>query len=86
LAETPALMQALAGRTTSASIDLETSQIALNGATLQFDLAPVWRTKLINGWDDIDLTRAHLDDIRTFRDQRHKRHRWSWPASQNPQD
>ncbi|SNR66882.1 3-isopropylmalate dehydratase small subunit [Puniceibacterium sediminis] len=85
VAETPAMMQALAGGTAPASIDLKASQIEINGTTLTFDLAPAWRTKLINGWDDIDLTRAHLDEIRSYRNQRHERQRWSWPAPQDPQ-
>ena len=36
---------------------------------MPFTIDPVRRTKLINGWDDIDLTQSHAEDIAKFREQ-----------------
>lgn len=35
--------------------------------SVPFQLDDVWRTKLLNGWDDIDLTRQHAADIAAYR-------------------
>jgi len=31
-----------------------------------FQIDPVWRTKLLKGWDDIDMTRRFAEDITAF--------------------
>lgn len=63
-----------------ATIDLAASTIALAGQTLAFDLDPVWREKLINGWDDIDLTRQHGPAITAYRDRLTDTQPWRFPA------
>ena len=68
-ADSSLLLAALGGQTGVATIDLEQSSIELAGLTVPFTLDPVWRTKLINGWDDIDLTTKLADAISTFRQQ-----------------
>ncbi|MGY6634893.1 MAG: 3-isopropylmalate dehydratase small subunit [Alkalilacustris sp.] len=76
VADAGALMDALPARL---AIDLEAGTITPEGGTaLAFDLDPVWRTKLINGWDDIDLTASHADDIATFAARRREQAPWVW--------
>ncbi len=62
----------------SACIDLERLEIVTGDLRIKFDLDPVWRTKLMNGWDDIDLTRDRADQIAEFRDRRKAGAAWAW--------
>ncbi|MEW9921562.1 3-isopropylmalate dehydratase small subunit [Marimonas sp. MJW-29] len=77
------LREALADQPSQASVDLETRCITINDITVDFELQDNWRTKLVNGWDDIDLTLQHADVIRAFRDERHLNANWAWPAAPN---
>ena len=61
-------------------IDLAERAICAAGARLPFVLDEGWRTKLINGWDDIDLTRHHSDAIAAFAAKRRDAAPWAWPA------
>lgn len=45
------------------TVDLDACEIRHAHGAVPFEIDPVWRLKLINGWDDIDLTRAHGADI-----------------------
>lgn len=49
--------------------------------TVPFTLDPVWRLKLINGWDDIDLTASHASAITAFASLRRARAPWVWPKA-----
>lgn len=60
------------------SVDLDAQTIAGAGTTLAFDIDPVWKTKLVNGWDDIDLTASHADAIKTFATRRRQEAPWLW--------
>ncbi len=66
----------------AARIDLETCTITLGDRDVPFELDPVQRTKLMNGWDDIDLTRAELDKIARYRAERRKTAPWAWPVAE----
>jgi 3-isopropylmalate/(R)-2-methylmalate dehydratase small subunit len=48
---------------------------------VSFNLDPVWQQKLINGWDDIDLTAQHKSRIAEFRAARLAAHGWALPAT-----
>jgi len=65
------------------AVDLDTCTATAGGVETPFDLDPVWRTKLINGWDDIDLTRQHLPDIHAFSSERKTSAPWSLPTLTN---
>ena len=68
-------------RTSNAiEIDLHDMSITVDDYTYFFELPEAWRTKLINGWDDIDLTLQHTDDIRRFRDARQSTAPWAFPT------
>lgn len=48
-------------------IDLGPGHATFGEVTVSFTLDDTWRTKLINGWDDIDLTRRHDQEITAFK-------------------
>ncbi|MFK7889230.1 MAG: 3-isopropylmalate dehydratase small subunit [Granulosicoccus sp.] len=62
------------------SVDLELCQLSFAGQTIKFAIDETWRTKLINGWDDIDMTRLHVDAISAFATHRRQLFSWAWPA------
>lgn len=57
LAEAPQVMR----------VDLQDCVIRVGNEVIPFDLDPVWRLKLLNGWDDIDMTASHGPAIAAFR-------------------
>lgn len=73
------LIAALGDGVSPAQIDLETGNLTVAEMACSFDLDPVWRTKLINGWDDIDLTSNHANQIAAFQRKRRKAYPWAWP-------
>lgn len=75
-----ALLGELAARPGALTIDLETRQIEGSAAALSFEIDPVWRTKLLNGWDDLDLTRSHADDISAFMKRDVEARPWMLPV------
>lgn len=77
-AETAELLGRLPARL---RVDLEAGRITGAGAPIGFDLDPVWRTKLVMGWDDIDLTAAHRDEIAAFAQRYRARAPWIWSSA-----
>ena len=47
-------------------VDLAAQTIRVGNQTISFDIEPVWKTQLLNGWDDIDMTRSHSAAIADF--------------------
>lgn len=80
-AKIDALLDAIGTDAVSATVDLEKCAAVIAGHTLTFELDPVWQEKLVNGWDDIDLTAQHNDRIKDFRTARFAAHPWAVPAS-----
>ncbi|WP_339764429.1 3-isopropylmalate dehydratase small subunit [uncultured Sulfitobacter sp.] len=64
-----------------ATVDLISGTAVIGGHKMSFDLDPAWQQKLVNGWDDIDLTAQHSDQITKFRAARFAAHPWALPAS-----
>ena len=52
------------------TVDLTDGVIRIGNEVIPFDLDPIWRLKLINGWDDIDMTASHGAAIAAFRANR----------------
>lgn len=71
---------ALSGAIGDAQIDLEHGTITIGASQVSFALEDSWRVKLINGWDDINLTKQHDAQIATYKTQRHQSEPWAWPA------
>jgi 3-isopropylmalate/(R)-2-methylmalate dehydratase small subunit len=63
-----------------AIVDLDRCRITLGELDVPFEIDPVRRTKLIKGWDDIDLTQSHADEIRHFRERVEAERPWVFPA------
>jgi len=78
-----ALIERLGADTAPVQIDLSASRITIGGVVVPLSLEESWRMKLMNGWDDIDLTRQHHERIATFRDDRRQAAPWAWPASRD---
>ena len=62
------------------SVDLVNQVIVCGNRNYAFDIDPVSRNQLINGWDDVDLTESHRDRIAAFRTEHHIRRPWVIPA------
>lgn len=73
------LLAALAAGTRELTVDLEAREIRLGGQGLPFGVDPVWRMKLLNGWDDIDLTRSFAGAIAEFQTADRIRRPWAVP-------
>jgi 3-isopropylmalate/(R)-2-methylmalate dehydratase small subunit len=67
-----ALLTRLGTDSAAMTVDLTDSVIRLGNEVIPFDLDPIWRLKLINGWDDIDMTASHGAAIAAFRAARAK--------------
>ncbi|MGR3707037.1 MAG: 3-isopropylmalate dehydratase small subunit, partial [Sulfitobacter sp.] len=76
-----ALIAVIGREDAGATVDLSASTVQIAGQEFSFELDPVWRKKLVNGWDDIDLTTQHDDEIQAFRAARFAAHPWALPAS-----
>jgi 3-isopropylmalate/(R)-2-methylmalate dehydratase small subunit len=50
----------------SITVDLKDCLIRIGNQTFTFTVDPIWRTKLLNGWDDLDLTASLTGDITQF--------------------
>jgi 3-isopropylmalate/(R)-2-methylmalate dehydratase small subunit len=47
-------------------VDLQECKIKAGNRQFDFQVDPVWRARLLNGWDDIDMTRRFAPDIASF--------------------
>ena len=65
-----------------AIVDLNHCRVTLGAVTVPFEIDPVRRTKLIKGWDDIDLTRNYADEIRHFRERIEAERSWAFLAQE----
>ncbi|MEE4346164.1 MAG: 3-isopropylmalate dehydratase small subunit [Paracoccaceae bacterium] len=68
-----ALIACLGDGSAVMTVDLTDGVIRIGNEVIPFDLDPIWRLKLINGWDDIDMTASHGTAIAAFRSERAKR-------------
>lgn len=60
-------------------IDLESLSIEGACDSVKFDLDPIWRTKLQNGWDDVQLTKSYNGQIADYVVARRLSTPWIWP-------
>ena len=79
-ADAERLIAALEGGTLTLDVDLEAGVIGGAGEAIAFAVDPVWRTKLLNGWDDLDLTLSHADAIRAWAETDAARRPWAAPS------
>lgn len=50
----------------SVIVDLAAQNVRVGNHVVPFDIEPVWKTQLLNGWDDIDMTKSHDAAIAAF--------------------
>ncbi|MGJ8604566.1 MAG: 3-isopropylmalate dehydratase small subunit [Marivita sp.] len=81
-AEADAVLARLAFGPQEITIDLPDRTIRFGDTMLGFTLDDVWQQKLINGWDDIDLTQTHKPAIAAFRAQHVQGKPWVIPVQQ----
>jgi 3-isopropylmalate/(R)-2-methylmalate dehydratase small subunit len=74
-----ALIRFLEENDTELTVDLEEQTISASRVSVAFAIDPVWRTKLLNGWDDIDITLNQADAIARFRMEDSLRRPWAVP-------
>lgn len=73
-----ALLDGLGGEVT---VDLRECTILAAGERFSFAIDPVWRQKLLNGWDDVDLTRGYADAIAQWLQQDQRVRPWAGPPA-----
>jgi 3-isopropylmalate/(R)-2-methylmalate dehydratase small subunit len=61
-------------------VDLEQAQIVAGPHRIAFAIEPVRRLRLLNGWDDLDLTDRHKAEIAAFRAKRFTNEPWVVPT------
>lgn len=81
-AEVDAAIAMLADGAKEVTVDLTDKRIRFGNTTLEFTLDDVWQQKLMNGWDDIDLTQNHKQAISVFRAQHVLGTPWAIPVQQ----
>lgn len=77
------LIARLDDRQADMSIRLDEKTLEIDGCAFDFEIDAVWREKLINGWDDIDLTLDHRAAIANHRNQLLKMQPWTFPRGGN---
>lgn len=70
------LLSVLDGEFRQISVDLQGQTITLGDLKIAFDINPTWKLKLLNGWDDIDLTMAETPKIKRFREDYLNHYPW----------
>jgi 3-isopropylmalate/(R)-2-methylmalate dehydratase small subunit len=60
------MLALIAGGQQSVTVDLRDCLIRIGNQSFAFAIDPIWRTKLLNGWDDLDLTMSHTGEIVRF--------------------
>lgn len=63
-------------------LDIQKRKITFGDQTISFTLSESWTQKLINGWDDIDLTEHHRPAISAYRARRAETLPWVFPAEE----
>ena len=48
------------------TVDLAAQTVRVGNHVIAFDIESVWKTQLLNGWDDIDMTNSHSAAIQAF--------------------
>jgi 3-isopropylmalate/(R)-2-methylmalate dehydratase small subunit len=80
-ADVETLLRDLATSAPVLRVDLETQSIGIDARQFGFRVDPVRRLQLLNGWDDIDLTLRHAEQIAIYRRNRVAAEPWIVPAS-----
>lgn len=77
-AEVEALLGWLEAGGREVTVDLDACRVMAGDQVWGFAIDPVWRTKLLNGWSDVDLTLSRAGEIAAFAQADHTRRPWAW--------
>ena len=83
--EAEALIEGLLAGGRELLVDLDACRIEAGGRSIGFAVDPVWRTKLLNGWDDLDLTASYGEAIAAFAAKDQLSRPWAVP-NESPAD
>jgi 3-isopropylmalate/(R)-2-methylmalate dehydratase small subunit len=62
------------------TVDLQTQTISVGNLVVTFVIDPVWKKQLLNGWDDIDMTRSEAPAIARFTERDARLRPWAKPV------
>ncbi len=62
------------------TVDLETQRITGGKVPIQFEIDPAAKLRLINGWDDVQMTLSFRDQIAAFQQQDSVARPWARPV------
>ena len=62
------------------TVDLENETIVCGNLSIRFGIDPARRARLLNGWDDIDMTNSHRSKIDAFKAAHVQKHAWNVPG------
>ncbi|MCO4054992.1 MAG: 3-isopropylmalate dehydratase small subunit [Bosea sp.] len=79
-ADVETLLARLTVEPSLAEVDLEAQTVRCGDLNLGFAIDPVRRLQLLNGWDDLDLTLRHVEDIARYRARRLADEPWAMPG------
>lgn len=78
-AEADALIAELEGGGRELTVDLETQTIESARGNIRFEIDPAAKLRLLNGWDDIQLTLSFADRIAAFQARDGQARPWAAP-------
>jgi len=61
-------------------IDLAQQILRVGNHVVEFEIEPVWKTQLLNGWDDIDMTRNYSTAVADFVAHDAQARPWATPS------
>jgi 3-isopropylmalate/(R)-2-methylmalate dehydratase small subunit len=61
-------------------IDLAQQILRVGNHVVEFEIEPVWKTQLLNGWDDIDMTRSYSTAVADFVAHDAQARPWATPS------
>jgi len=64
------------------TVDLEQQTVLCGNRTYKFKIDPIRRMRLLNGWDDLELTESYRERISTFKAQDKIKRPWTLPREQ----
>jgi 3-isopropylmalate/(R)-2-methylmalate dehydratase small subunit len=68
-------------QTGRAEVDLDAQTIKSGNYVVPFTIDPARKTRLLNGWDELDLTAQHKDKIAAFAAKDLAERSWAVPRS-----
>ena len=62
-------------------VDLAAQTVRVGNKVIPFEVRADWKKQLLNGWDDVDLTRSYAEDIAAFATRDKAGRPWATPRA-----